>query len=305
MSAGELLNGADMEVTRWPARLSVLPGERLSSWLRRIGIIYGCSIDDLLRYDLKLAYLKASELDMKVSDELLKVLSIRTGISAAAIKKMTYPATVPFLISGTPSDRANFRQCSVFREPSNGRQVKLSQWMRWFCRESKHRVVGCRLCLADYPNAAVKLPWALSVVMSCPSHGVMLETAEIDRWSVKFSNQVKDAPALVCGLDRRTWEAVTTGFVQLPGGSVYAGQWFRLLHAIFEELNAALIENDQSKWQLSVWREAGYFPSFDRPEPFKFDKSCAALIAVAIDQLEKGIISPNGTHASLFRKPVS
>lgn len=242
---------------------------------------------------------------MTAPGELLTALSARTGVPTAVIKKMTYPATVPFLFSGSPSDRANFGPCSVFRDSPNGWQVKLSKWMRWFRKESKHRVNACRLCLVDYPNAAVMLPCALGIVLSCPFHEVMLETAKTDRWSVKFGDQVEDAPALVSALDRRTWEAVTTGVVQLPGGLVHAGQWFRLLHAIFEELNASLFENDQSKWQLSVWREAGYFPSFDRPDPFKFDKSCAALIAVAIDQLEKGLISPKGTHAYLFRAPSS
>ncbi|MBZ0184973.1 MAG: TniQ family protein, partial [Candidatus Obscuribacterales bacterium] len=194
------MSGADMTGTRWPARLSVLPGERLSSWLRGIGTIYGCSVDDLLRHDLNLAYLKTNELDMTAPGELLTALSARTGVPTAVIKKMTYPATVPFLFSGSPSDRANFGPCSVFRDSPNGWQVKLSKWMRWFRKESKHRVNACRLCLVDYPNAAVMLPCALGIVLSCPFHEVMLETAKTDRWSVKFGDQVEDAPALVSAL---------------------------------------------------------------------------------------------------------
>ncbi|MFL6115733.1 MAG: hypothetical protein ACJ786_30955 [Catenulispora sp.] len=40
-------------------------------------------------------------------------------------------------------------------------------------------------------------------------------------------------------LDRYTHDALTTGRVELPGRSVHAGVWFRLLRSLLDELSLA------------------------------------------------------------------
>jgi hypothetical protein len=94
---------------------------------------------------------------------------------------------------------------------------------------------------------------------------------------------------------------VTTGLVELPGGRIRATLWFRLLQTIFQEIEDADIhEIERWKWQQMVWQAAGYYSPSLFGEPFRFDRTCAMLIATAIDQVEKGFISPKGREGHLF-----
>jgi hypothetical protein len=74
-----------------------------------------------------------------------------------------------------------------------------------------------------------------------------------------------------------------------------------MLQAIFHELNAPLlsVERGRLKWQSQLWKAADYFPPGPF-ETFKFDKSCALLIAMAIDLMEKGEVIPTGRAGLVF-----
>ncbi|AOT03649.1 TniQ family protein [Arthrobacter sp. U41] len=83
----------------------------------------------------------------------------------------------------------------------------------------------------------------LPLMLSCPRHGRRIETYEglppdYLRWTSATSDppSTRDAVTL---MDRRTWQAITTGSVDLPRRRVHAGIWFRLLRTLLDELSTA------------------------------------------------------------------
>lgn len=305
MSAAERLSGVSVMAKRWPVRVGLFPGESLSSWLRRSGQIYGCSAEQLLKYDFGSPGLKKAELDMSVPRNLLEAISERAGVSVASLARTTFSLTVPFLVDGEEIISGDIEDCSVLDESSNCTQRSLAGWIRWFRRGSRSRITACRLCLSDFPNSPVLLSWGLSVMSSCPVHGLLLERASFNGESIHWLNaRAEAAPDLVSQLDRRTQAALTEGVVQLPGGEVTAFQWFRLLSTIFLELNTVVIGGPRKTYNLcKLWRAAEYYPGvFDRQ--FVFDKTSALLIAMAIDMMERGAISPAGEFGYLFKGDV-
>lgn len=288
----------------WPVHPDPINGEALSSWLRRIGSFYGCSVANLLRYGLGFPEEKIRGLDFEPSVDLVSEIAEKTGKPVRIIERTTFAGALPF-ISGrvyTAPVRDDVETCSVLFDPPNpvpGSLVKLRQWFR---KEAMSKVMGCRYCLADYQNGAVLLGWGLKVVLSCPTHGVMLEPGRKIREGIEWLKEREEAaPKLVCQLDRRSLEAVSEGSVELPGGLVSAAQWFRIVQTIFHELNAPLfsVEKERFGWQLKLWKAADYHPH-DPFQTFKFDTTYALLIAMAIDEIEKGALKPTGKYGKLF-----
>lgn len=288
----------------WPVHPDPINGEALSSWLRRIGSVYGCSVADLLRYGLGFPEAKTRGLDFEPAGDLVLAIAEKTGKSVRIIERTTFAGTLPFMSGRVYTDpvRADVESCSVLFEPQNPAPGSLVELRQWFRKETMSKVMGCRYCLADYGNGGILLGWGLKVVLSCPTHGVMLEPGRKERERVNWLKAAAEAaPELVCKLDRRSLEAVSEGSVQLPGGLVSAAQWFRIVQAIFHELNAPLfsVEKERFGWQLRLWQAADYHPHGPF-ETFKFDMTYALLIAMAIDQIEQGAIKPTGKYGKLF-----
>lgn len=279
-------------------------GEALSSWLRRIGNACGCSVAELLKYDLGFPEAKARDMDFEAAGELVAAIAVRTGMPIRIIQKTTYAGNLPFLAGRayTKPIKEDAESCSVLFKPPNPPPGSLSKLRDWFRKRYMSKIIGCRQCLADYPNGAVMLGWGLKVVLSCPIHGLMLEYARKNGSGLNWVREKEEAaPELVYRLDKRSLEAISEGSVQLSGGLVSAAEWFRIMQTVFHELNAPLfsVESARFKWQLKQWQAAEYHPPGPF-ETFKFDTSCALLIATAIDQMERGNFEPTGTYGSLF-----
>jgi hypothetical protein len=285
---------------RWPMHPVMIPGERLSSWLRRIGLYYGVSVDDLLK-SLG-SGLKASQIDVRASGKLIETIKDRTGESTAAIRTTTFARMFPrSLLRKSRVARGEDRSLSVLWESSKHRNGRPRE-IRWIRRERGDRLTACRECLADYPNAGVMLAWGLSVVFSCPVHQILLEPAEVGRKTVTWlSEQSQPAPVLISMLDRRNYSALLEGIVDLPGRIVGDEYWFRLLQAIFQELEHSVDTQNDERWQRQqvIWGMAGYSPR-GFGERFEFDMRCAKLVATAIDQMENGHVFPTGTEGRMF-----
>ncbi len=76
------------------------------------------------------------------------------------------------------------------------------------------------------------------------------------------------------------------GIVDLPGRMIGEEYWFRLLSAIFQELEHG-VDNQNAerwKWQQEIRAMAGYSPR-GFGERFEFDMRCAKLVATAIEQI--------------------
>lgn len=285
---------------RWPLHPTIIPGERLSSWLRRVGILYGLKVEDLLK-GLGFAELKPSQLDVRVPKSLIGAITERTGMTATAVLTSTLSGILPsFLLKDLRTTSAEDPSLSVLWKPAKYRQKHEPRRIKWIRREGNNRLSACRFCLADYPNTGVMLSWRLAVIFSCPTHGVLLEPAEIKANRVIWSNaHSEQAPELVSMLDMRTWSALMNGYVRLPGDIISTDQWFRILQRLFQELELPTAAQEVRQWQQMVWDLAGYSPrSFG--QQFRFDIRCGKLIAIAIDQMERGCIFPHGTEGHLF-----
>ncbi|HIB4683795.1 TPA: TniQ family protein, partial [Klebsiella pneumoniae] len=103
---------------------------------------------------------------------------------------------------------------------------------------------ACPLCLSDPENQAVLLAWKLPLMLSCPLHGCWLESY----WGVpgrflgweNADAEPRTASDAIAAMDQRTWQALTTGHVELPRRRIHAGLWFRLLRTLLDELNTPL-----------------------------------------------------------------
>lgn len=257
-----------------------------------------------MRYDLGFPDAKLGGLDFEAPHDLTEVISARSGVSIRRIEKTTLAGNLPFLFGEIFTDpiKEDVETCSVLFEPPNPVPGSYAKLKKWFQKESKSTLIGCRHCLSDYKNGSTLLGWGLKVVLSCPVHEVMLETGRKEGDRIEWrKDQEEPAPKLVCKLDELSLEAVSEGSVQLPGGFVSASEWFRIFQTLFHELNAPLfsVTSERFVWQLKLWEVAGYC-SPGPLEIFKFNTSCALLIATAIDEMESGEVKPTGTYGKFF-----
>ncbi|MBA3995374.1 MAG: hypothetical protein C0469_17790 [Cyanobacteria bacterium DS2.3.42] len=260
---------------RWPRHPNVIPGESLSSWLRRIASVYGLKIRDLLRLSLECQGLQRNQLDMRPPEELIAAISLRTGLKQESIRKTTLTGMLPFLFEYSDGERFL--------------RGGLSEGIPWFRKNEKEQVTACRLCLEDYPEAALLLPWRLTIILSCPIHGLMLEPAKIVSNSVTWLRKSAEAaPTVVRSLDSRSWTAVTEGQVLLPGGEIDTSVWFCFLKTMHHEMRKPMRDfGKRGEWQQLVW---DYCPQIFCQRKTQTDpaRRWAILIATAFDMMEKG-----------------
>jgi hypothetical protein len=76
------------------------------------------------------------------------------------------------------------------------------------------------------------LAWAIPIMLTCPIHRRQLVSAADPTASY---DEPPPSPA-VTAMDTYTWQALTTGRVTLPGETIPARVWFRLLRTIIDEI---------------------------------------------------------------------
>ncbi|MEO6319122.1 MAG: recombinase family protein, partial [Polaromonas sp.] len=122
---------------------------------------------------------------------------------------------------------------------------------------------ACPLCLNDPANQAVLLAWKLPLMLSCPLHGCWLESY----WGVpgrflgweNADATPRTASDAIGAMDRRTWQALTMGHVELPRRRIHAGLWFRLLRTLLDELNTPLSQCGTCAGNIRyVWERCGH-----------------------------------------------
>lgn len=289
-----------MTQSRWPVHPSPMEGESLSSWLRRLAMIYGLTAKELVEHDLGFRRRPRQRhwLDIDPPEKLLQAVAARTGIPLERVQKTTITGMRPFLYAYF--DR-KFSGCStvLIARPNS---LQYGHFRKWIMRqELTNEFTACRLCLNTYPNAGVLLPWRLRIMTSCPVHATMLERVRIIEDTVQWRDDAaEEAPELVTWLDCRTWQALTNGYVCLPGGSVHAGLWFRLLRTIWDELNRPLQECHK-KPVLSVWKAVDIFCQTAKESwQSSFERRHAICVATAIDMMDKGTVIPEGIDGKYF-----
>lgn len=106
----------------------------------------------------------------------------------------------------------------------------------------------CPVCATD-PDHGTRLVWQLPLVLGCGEHGCYLE----EDWLVSSRMLLhgepvhpRPLPEPLATLERYTHTALTSGLVALPGRTVQAAVWFRLLRSLIDEVSLAITTRNKA-----------------------------------------------------------
>lgn len=304
-------------VPRWPVHPAPMPGEALSSWLRRIAARYDASLEEIVS-DLGHALGPPGHLDTCQPAGLARELAHRTGVDVYRIQRMSFSGWTPWLIDQMDPDPEAFRtytrQFSVLLPEGKRRPRVIPIWLAWLPSRPAFR--ACPLCITtSTPPYPYQLLWLLPLTLSCPFHGCLLEPRT--RAVTYFTDWVRKPPtprpasSTVLAMDKRTWQAMTTGSVDLPQRQVHAETWFRLIRTIIDEMGISLSEYTANRLIRRIWKDAGHpvwagYRRWQTFEDYPFDVQGRLLegAATAIHLLESGTIAGPGKDAALFLPPI-
>ena len=298
---------------RWPLHPAPREGEALSSWLNRVAVCYQMDMLELLEHDL--GHNQLNDLDTAPPLSLLTMLSQRSGIELDRLHSMTFAGWVPWLLDSLddrlPAALETYAfQLSILLPKRNRKTRSVTSWRAWLPSQPIRR--ACPICLNDPANQAVLLAWKIPLMLSCPLHGCWLESY----WGVpgrflgweNADAAPRTASAAIAAMDRRSWQALTTGYVELPRRRIHAGLWFRLLRALLDELNTPLSQcGADAGYIRHVWEGCGHplraGQSLWRPYEIldlAVQLQMLEAAAAAIDLIESRVLSPRGEQAALF-----
>ena len=298
---------------RWPLHPTPKEGEALSSWLNRVAVCYQMDMLDLLEHDL--GHGLVDDLDTTPPLSLLMALSRRSGIELDRLRCMSFVGWVPWLLDSLDDQLPAALETYAFQFsillPKHRRKTRsITSWRAWLPSQPIRR--ACPLCLNDPANQAVLLAWKVPLMLSCSLHGCWLESywgvpGRVLGWE-KAGAAPRMASAAIAAMDRRTWQALTMGYVELPRRRVHAGLWFRLLRALLDELNTPLSQCGTYAGNIRyVWERCGHplraGQSLWRPyeilDPAVQSQMLEAA-ATAIELIESNVLSPRGELVMLF-----
>jgi hypothetical protein len=296
---------------RWPLHPAPKEGEALSSWLNRVAACYQMDVHELLVHDL--GHSQLDDLDTAPPTSLLTALAQRSGVAFERLREMSLVGWVPWLLDSlddsVPAALETYAfQCSVLLPKRKARSI--TRWRAWLPSQSIRR--ACPLCLRDPANQAVLLVWQLPLMLSCPKHGCWLASywGQPGRHLQWEKTEAVPLPAneAIASMDRRTWQALITGFVELPRRRIHAGLWFRLLRTLLDELNTPLSHCGGSAASIrQVWEHCGHpvragqslWRPFEVLAPaVQIQMQEAAATAIAL--IESRVLLPRGEQAALF-----
>ena len=298
---------------RWPLHPAPAETESLSSWLRRIAASYGMYSYELLEHGLGHRELSDPDLNLNPPMHLLEELAKRTGLDQHRVSAMTMAGWVPWLFDSldpAPDAYETYvHQLSVLLPPKRRNIYTPRKWLPWLPEAGARR--GCPDCLEFSP--ALLLVWQLQVIASFPVHWCRLETYEghppdYIRWTTPAHDQ-RPLPKSLSLMDRRTWQAITTGSVDLPRYPVHAGIWFRLLRTILDELTTAQGRYGRQLDDVRrVWEHCGhpFRAGLYSWQPFETlhwtaQQQLLEATAAAMELIEAGSLTALGTSAHLLR----
>lgn len=259
-------------VRRWPLHPQPGPLEALSSWLSRLAELYEMPVPDLL-HNLGLIDLPVpADLDVDPPMAILTALAERTGVHLARLRSMTLAGWVPWLFDVIPVTDHDaqtvfdtyVRDNSVLfvRRAGTHHVLRYKQgWAGPWLLDYPAARRACPVCPAD-PDRSIALVWRLALVSSCAEHRCRLRDVAEVRASLVLGREMHPGPLEEprAALDRYTYQALTTGRVALPGRTVHAGVWFRLLRCLLDEVSLAVsTQNAHGKAVLQqIWQDAGH-----------------------------------------------
>lgn len=303
-------------VCRWPLHPAPVEGESLSSWLSRIAHCYDLTLAELLVHDL--GYASTTDLDIDPPQSLLAIIASRSGVNMDRVRIMSMAGWVPWLLDRLDRDEqvssafeVYVQQCSVLMLEKSRQPRILSYWLPWMPLSTINR--ACPLCLQAARESPLMLMWQMPLMLSCPQHGCLLKTYPdnllLKQWMDLATDIPESADDDVKSMDRRTWQALTVGFVDLPRHRIHAGLWFRLLRTLLDEVNIpisfwpAKARDLRLIWDISglpfragqsIWKPFEYLSLMIQIQMLK-------AVAVAMRLIEHNVVDAQGTEALLFR----
>ena len=285
----------------------------MSSWLQRVAARYQMDLSDLLEHDL--GHGQVDDLDTAPPPALLTALSLRSGIELERLRCMSFAGWVPWLLDSLdpriPDALETYAfQLSVLLPQRTRKTRSITSWRAWLPSQPIHR--ACPLCLNDSEDQAVLLAWKLPLMLSCPQHGCWLEFySGVPGRFLGWENAdaaPRKANDAIAAMDRRTWQALTTGYVELPGRRIHVGLWFRLLRTLLDELNTPLSQCGSCAWSIRhVWERCGHLLRAGQSQwrPYEILAPAVQLqmleaAASAIELIETSVVRPHGGLGALF-----
>lgn len=298
---------------RWPLHPFPKEGEALSSWLWRVANRYKMNLPDLLLYDL--GYTDINNVDLDPPMQLLDLLSSRSGISVEQLRSMSLAGCQPWLLDRLDLEPSAFdtyvRQLSILLPLKKRPSRTPIGWRAWLPSKPIYR--ACPICLNSADDKVLLLIWQLPLLLSCPFHGCLLETYPIEPSLYISFNKESITPQLAdvdtITMDRWTWQAWTTGRVNLPRRSIHAGLWFRLLRTLLDELNTPFsLCPSRAKSLRSLWTNLGYLPRAGLITWKAFESLSLSIqlqmltvAAASIGMIKDDMIMALGADVDLFR----
>jgi hypothetical protein len=142
----------------WPRHPLPLPDESLSSWFQRLAEANGLPSSELYAGALPGSYLNRQDLDRTAGPDLIKQLSVHTGVDAADIHDRTFARWIG-RIFGEDDGR-----CRLDWLPPVGTEKARFSFGQQYCPA----------CLASDAVPYFRLQWRLRFVALCPIHQCLL-----------------------------------------------------------------------------------------------------------------------------------
>lgn len=305
----------------WPWHPPPHPGEALTSWLARLAAGYAMTAEELLAEPGAPAFSPSqhARLDVQAPDWVSTMLAAGTGTPAGEIAALTFAGQVPWLADTiTTDDTAEgyhtfVEQFSVLLPPRRRPPRPVTGWRAWLPDRLLTR--ACPQC-CEQPGWSTSLLSRIPITLSCPTHHCRLEDCYAIGLSEPYWAEEGPKPGpvsdAVAAMDTRTWQALTTGAVDLPERTVHAAVWFRLLRCLLHEVNTPLggCTPNQAAVLRLVWEHAGHpyraGQSFWRPYEkldWAVQQRMLEAAASAVHLAETRAIPARGTDGHLLAPP--
>jgi hypothetical protein len=310
-----------MRSRRLPLHPQPLPDEALSSWLLRLSAAYRLTakrfIEAALGQPAPIGGLGA--LDESAPDDLVRALSVRTGVPPERVRTMTLAGYGVLLSDAGPSAFKDYVGQYGCLAPTTTLGAAPRAWPGPFWRPwisgdlLDNRPRSCGRCLAADPVPYTRIYWRAGWMASCPIHAELLAPIRVEiAAEVSARTPPRPAGAELVALDRLTQEAVKAGMVQLPSGEdIHAGVWLRALRTLVDELIRPLghLQRGGHARVAAAWRVAGRGLHEGRSRSLYYEammpeqRELALMVAShAVGALFAGELTPLGENAaSLFR----
>jgi hypothetical protein len=271
-------------------------------------------LQDLLEHDL--GHGRSDDLDLNPPAVFLDTLARRSGLDTDRLRGMTLAGMTPWVLDSVEADPGPeafdcyVGQFSVLLPSSRRPRREVPGWRAWAPPQPILR--ACQRCLEASGHRVLLLLWQLPLSVGCPVHGCRLEPflgtpGDFLAWASEHADP-RPVPEACAAMDRRTWQALTQGYVDLPRRRVHAGVWFRLLRSCVEDLLTARSRYpDRGRNLCSVWERSGHplRAGLWAWQPYEalglpVQERVLEAAAVAIRMVETGAIAAPGAAAAFL-----